>query len=210
MADYLPPDNGCMRYVSAPIERAMVTQESSFNPYAIGVVGGVLDRQPRNKQEAIATALSLKAQGYNYSMGCRQVNQANLAKYGLTHETVFDPEKNALAGSAIYDECHNRAVAKLGSGFSATKAALSCYYSGNFTRGQQKEKDQPSYVGKVLAHLSPAELRAMGQPETGTARTERKAQQQGAPAGSQSEDAPKPAATNEGPRTATWDVFQDF
>ncbi|GJJ05685.1 hypothetical protein RugamoR64_62230 [Duganella rhizosphaerae] len=208
MADYLPP-NDCMRYAAAPIERALVAVESSFNPYAIGVVGGRLDRQPRNKQEAVATALSLKSLGYNYSMGCRQVNQANLAKYGLTHETVFDPQKNALAGSSIFDECHNRAVAKLGDGISATKAALSCYYSGNFSTGQAKEGNKPSYVDKVLAHLEPDGFKAVVQPVPVAAKTARKTPPQGGPAAKQSDAVSNPAV-NEGPRTATWDVFQEF
>lgn len=151
MADFVTLDNECLRYAHAPIAQAMTFVESTFNPYAIGVVGGMLVRQPRNKAEAVATALALKAGGWNYSMGCRQVNQVNLAKYGLDHETVFDPLKNAVAGSAIYDECHSRAVAKFGDSDSSTRAALSCYYSGNFTRGQQKEGNKVSYVDKVLA-----------------------------------------------------------
>jgi type IV secretion system protein VirB1 len=153
MVDFVAPDNECLRYASAPIAQAMTLVESSFNPFAIGVVGGKLARQPRNKDEAVATALALKAGGWNYSMGCRQVNQANLAKYGLDHSSVFDPLKNASAGSAIYDECRTRAVAKFGDGDSSTRAALSCYYSGNFTRGQQKEGTKASYVDKVLASL---------------------------------------------------------
>jgi type IV secretion system protein VirB1 len=155
MGDYMAMPNDCLRYANAPIERALVAVESSANSFAIGVVGGRLERQPRTKAEAVQTALSLKAQGFNYSMGCRQVNQANLGKYGLDHESVFDPRKNALAGTAIYDECNQRAVVKFGNGMAATRAALSCYYSGNFNRGQQKEGNQPSYVDKVLANLTP-------------------------------------------------------
>ena len=39
--------------------------ESSFNPYAIGVVGGRLERQPRNLPEAVATARMLEKNGFN-------------------------------------------------------------------------------------------------------------------------------------------------
>ena len=38
--------------------------ESSFNPYAIGVVGGRLERQPRNLPEAVATARMLEKNGF--------------------------------------------------------------------------------------------------------------------------------------------------
>jgi len=208
MTDFLPP-NDCMRYATAPIERAVVAVESSFNPYAIGVVGGRLERQPRSKQEAIATVLNLKALGYNYSMGCRQVNQANLDKYGLTHETVFDPQKNALVGSSIYDECRNRAITKLGDGITATKAALSCYYSGNFKTGQTKEGGKPSYVEKVLAQLEPDGFKALVQPIPVIPTAHRKKPPQDTPAPKKSVDGSN-AADNEGPRSATWDVFKEF
>jgi type IV secretion system protein VirB1 len=206
MADLLP--NDCMQYVTNPIERAVVTVESSFNPYAIGVVNGRLERQPRNKQEAVATALNLKRLGFNYSVGCRQVNQANFSKYGLDIESAFDPEKNALAGSAIYGECLQRAVAKFGNGIEATKAATSCYYSGNFKRGQQKEGNQPSYVDKVLANLLPGERNIVAQaiPVIAKGSPVTKAKRPAA-----DKDAAQPnAAQPEGPQTASWDVFKEF
>lgn len=206
MADLMP--NDCLHYATAPIERALVTIESGFNPYAIGVVNGRLQRQPRNKDEAVATALNLRKLGFNFSMGCRQVNQANLAKYGLDIETVFNPEKNALAGSAIYDECLTRAVAKFGNGIAATRAALSCYYSGNFTRGQQKEGNQPSYADKVLAHIAPGEQQVVSQaiPVVATGPLSTKPKR---PANAGSPASPN-AAKPEGPQTASWDVFQEF
>jgi type IV secretion system protein VirB1 len=150
-------DNDCARYVQAPIEQQIVRVESSFNPYAIGVVSGRLQRQPRNKAEAIATAQALQAQGWNFSMGCRQVNVKNLSLYGLTLETVFDAKKNSAAGTAIYNECLERASRKFGKGEAVTRAALSCYYSGNFTTGQRKEGNQPSYADLVLANEKPGQ-----------------------------------------------------
>lgn len=210
MADYAAIENECLRYAKAPIEQAVTATESTFNPFAIGVVNGRLVRQPRNRDEAVATALSLKAQGYNYSMGCRQVNQSNLAKYGLDHVSVFDPLKNSLVGRAIYDECHGRAVAKFGDGVAATKAALSCYYSGNFTRGQQKEGNSISYVDKVLGKLSAAvsgkETRAIPvvviKAPTVRRRPELKAAGQGAA---------EPALAQQTATTAaSWDVFKEF
>lgn len=210
MADFAALDNDCLRYVKAPVEHAIVAVESSFNPFAIGVVGASLVRQPRNKAEAVATALALKAQGYNYSMGCRQVNQANLAKYGLNHETVFDPLKNSAAGSAIYDECRTRAVAKFGEGISATRAALSCYCSGDFTRCQQKEGNSISYVDKVLTNLPGG-----AKPEVAFAipvvtvkgkkpshQPDNKPAVEGAPA--------QALAQQPDTKKASWDVFNDF
>ncbi|MGY4831809.1 lytic transglycosylase domain-containing protein (plasmid) [Sphaerotilaceae bacterium SBD11-9] len=125
--------------------------ESTFNPYAIGVVGGRLVRQPNNKEEAIATAKSLEAQGFNFSLGVSQVNRHNLAKYGLTIETAFDPCANLRAGGAILTECYQRALTRFKAEQQALQAAFSCYYSGNFTTGFRPDfVGQPSYVQKIL------------------------------------------------------------
>ena len=120
--------------------------ESSHNPYAIGVVGGRLVRQPRNLAEAVSTAQMLEQQGRNFSVGLVQVNRYNLAKQGLgSYEQAFDVCSNVRAGSRILAECHARAGQDWGKAFS-------CYYSGNFTRGFKPDViGKPSYVQKVLA-----------------------------------------------------------
>jgi len=117
--------------------------ESDANPYAIGVVGGRLLRQPVSLDEAIATARSLEAQGYNFSVGVAQVNHANLKKYGLdTYERAFSICDNLLAGSRILAQCYSDADGVWGKAFS-------CYYSGDFTTGYRD-----GYVQRVLASLS--------------------------------------------------------
>lgn len=135
--------------------KGVVSTESSWNPYAIGVVGGRLDRQPRSLAEAVATARELERQGFNFSMGLGQVNRYNLSKYGETYETVFEPCRNLKAGSAILKDCFQRAKAQIGDDQQALRAAFSCYYSGNFTRGFRPDKaGQPSYVQKVVANAT--------------------------------------------------------
>lgn len=124
----------------------LTTVESSFNPYAIGVVGGHLVRQPRNLQEAIATAESLASRGINYSVGITQVNQSNFRSYGLTLETAFDTCKNMKAGAEILSDCYNRAEKVMkGTVQQNIQYALSCYYSGNFVTGFKH-----GYVQKIL------------------------------------------------------------
>lgn len=129
--------------VPATVMRHVVHVESSANPYAIGVVGGQLQRQPRNLDEAVATARMLEAKGYNFSLGIAQVNRSNLNKYGLdTHEKAFDACSNLSAGSRILAGCYTSAGGDWGKAFS-------CYYSGNFVKGFQD-----GYVQKIYDSIN--------------------------------------------------------
>lgn len=120
----------------------VVSVESSYNPYAIGVVGGRLVRQPRNLSEALATVRMLEGKGYNFSLGLAQVNRYNLAKYGLdSYEKAFEACPNLQAGSRILAECYGRSSGDWGKSFS-------CYYSGNFVTGFRH-----GYVQKVYASM---------------------------------------------------------
>jgi type IV secretion system protein VirB1 len=131
---------------------AIVKVESSQNPYAIGVVGGYLERQPKALDEAVATAKALQSAGYNFSVGVGQVNRYNLPKYGLTVEQAFDPCSNIRVASQIFKECFDRAYPQTREEQSALRAALSCYYSGNFQTGFKPDfTGQPSYVEKVVS-----------------------------------------------------------
>ena len=120
----------------------VVRVESSYNPYAIGVVGGRLVRQPRNLPEALSTVRMLEQRGYNFSIGLAQVNRYNLAKYGLqSYEQAFQPCANLVAGSRILRECYGRSGGDWGKSFS-------CYYSGDFRTGYRH-----GYVQKVYASI---------------------------------------------------------
>lgn len=128
--------------VSPTIMQHIVKVESSGNPYAIGVVGGRLQRQPRNLTEAISTANMLEKKGYNFSLGIAQVNRYNLKKYGLhSYEQAFQICPNLKAGALILKECYDRAK-DWGKSFS-------CYYSGNFVTGYKH-----GYVQKVFASMN--------------------------------------------------------
>jgi len=118
----------------------VVSIESSFNPYAIGVVGARLVRQPRSLDEAVATARMLETRGYNFSVGLAQVNRYNLPRYGLhSYQDAFDGCKNLRVGASILSHCLDRSGQDWG-------RAFSCYYSGNFVTGFRT-----GYVQKVLA-----------------------------------------------------------
>ena len=135
--------------VPANVMHHVVRVESSYNPYAIGVVGGRLARQPTNVAEALATVRMLEEKGYNFSLGLAQVNRYNLARYGLdSYERAFDICPNLQAGSRILAECHSRSGGDWGKSFS-------CYYSGNFVTGFRH-----GYVQKVYASMR------VGQPQS--------------------------------------------
>jgi len=148
--DFVPLADQCAPAVSPQTMAAVVRVESGYNPYAIGVVGGHLQRQPRTQAEAISTARELNKTGWNFSVGLGQVNRYNLPKYGLDLDQAFDPCTNLHAASSILTDCYTRALAQYTSQNQALQAALSCYYSGNFTRGFLPEKGG-AYVYKVLA-----------------------------------------------------------
>lgn len=129
--------------VPAAVMQHVAQVESSTNPFAIGVVGGRLERQPQNLGEAVATTRMLDAKGYNYSLGIAQVNRSNLARYGLdTYEKAFDGCANLAAGARILAECYGRAGGDWGKAFS-------CYYSGDFATGYRD-----GYVQRLLGSVS--------------------------------------------------------
>jgi type IV secretion system protein VirB1 len=123
----------------------VVQVESSGNPYAIGVVGGRLERQPRDLAEAVATARWLDKNGYNYSVGLAQVNRANFARFGMTINTAFDACWNLHAGGEILKECFKRAAGARHDEQGALRDAFSCYYAGNFETGYKQ-----GYVLRVV------------------------------------------------------------
>ena len=143
----------CAPEVAPHILERIIKVESSHNPYAIGVVGGRLARQPKNKDEATVTARALHKDGWNFSMGLGQINRYNLAKYGLDYESVFEPCHNLRVAAGIYTECLQRALPRF-SPREAALAAFSCYYSGNFRRGFQSDgAGKGSYVQRITAAL---------------------------------------------------------
>lgn len=145
----------CAPHVHAATARAVVSVESAFNPWAIGVVGGVLLRQPRHRAEALATAKALQAAGWRFSVGLGQIHVNNFSRLGLTLESAFEPCANLATMQAVLAECFDRAHGALTTPpveQAALRRALSCYYSGNFATGFQH-----GYVQKVLAAAAASE-----------------------------------------------------
>jgi type IV secretion system protein VirB1 len=151
----------CAPLVAPDTAQALIQVESGGHPFAIGVVGGALVRQPANLAEAMATVAALDAAGWSYSVGLGQINQRNFQRYGLSPATAFEPCANLTAMQAILGECFARASRHTPQQ-TALRNAFSCYYSGNFLTGHQH-----GYVGKVLAAWSSRTLPAAPRPSGG-------------------------------------------
>lgn len=148
MLEFFALAQECAPTVAPQTMAAIVNVESSYNPYAIGVVGGRLARQPKTREEAVATAKQLASDGWNFSVGVAQVNRYNLPKYQVSYDQAFDACTNLRVGSKILEDCYVRAAKQTTEPQAALHAAFSCYYSGNF---KPDVIGAPSYVQKVLA-----------------------------------------------------------
>jgi type IV secretion system protein VirB1 len=135
----------CAPQVHPATAAALIAVESARNPYAIGVVGGALLRQPAHRQEAVATARALEAGGWDFSVGLGQINRRNFVRLGLTLDSVFDPCTNLTAMQSVLGECFVRAGPTARGDSARLRDALSCYYSGNFSTGHRH-----GYVRKVV------------------------------------------------------------
>lgn len=142
-ADMIQPNNLIKQCASGVPERvalAIISQESGFNPYAIGVNRAKVSfSKPKNQSEAIYIAKKLISSGHNIDMGYAQINSANLKWLGLSVDQVFDPCTNLKAMQHILGDCYNRA-----GGNNRLQKAFSCYNTGNHSSGFNN-----GYVRKV-------------------------------------------------------------
>ena len=146
--DFMMLAQQCAPRVSPATMAAIVRTESSFNPYAIGVVHARLLRQPSSLEEATATVRALEAGGWDYSVGLAQVNRANWSRYGMSVQNAFDPCLNLAAGAAILQDCYAQARKSRSEVQGALRASLSCYASGDFVTGYKT-----GYVKRVVQNV---------------------------------------------------------
>lgn len=144
----------CAPQVAPSTAHALVVAESALNPWAIGVVGGRLERQPRSRAEALATARALQTTGWNFSVGLGQINVGNFERLGLTLDSAFEPCTNLKAMQSVLTGCMDRSPTSRAPHTEMTdqtdqaslRKTLSCYYSGNFVTGFDH-----GYVRRVVA-----------------------------------------------------------
>lgn len=144
MAHIIALASQCAPTVAPETLYAVIATESQGNPFAIGINGGKrLERQPRNRGEAVATARMLLSQGANIDLGLGQINSANLSRLQLSVEDAFEPCANIRAAAKVLSSNYKAALA---AGHEAPLgAALSAYNTGSMTKGYRN-----GYVAKVF------------------------------------------------------------
>ncbi|MHB9541847.1 lytic transglycosylase domain-containing protein [Pseudomonas amygdali] len=174
----------------------IVNTESSFNPYAIGVVGKVLPRQPQSLDEAVLAVKKLVAEGADFSIGLGQINRQH---FDVSRpEPVFEPCTNLRMAERELQACYVKASKADPDTQGALRKTISCYYSGNLKRGFKAEAafGGSSHVQRVLANAG------------GTTVTV-PALENGSTEPSQLQPAQAPASTVE-PTYESWDVLRQY
>ncbi len=133
---------------------------SGYNPYAIAEIvpkperkpgdKGFITHMPKSKEDAVSITNQIEAKGRRYSVGLMQITSTNFKRYGVTATDHFQ----SLHQSFRLRKNHHRLLPA----GRRLKRALSCYYSGNFSTGQQRDPaSKTSYVQRI--GYSPADTR---------------------------------------------------
>ncbi|WGM09138.1 lytic transglycosylase domain-containing protein [Arsenophonus nasoniae] len=146
----------CAPDVSPETIKTIIQVESGGNPYVVANVTDKTSHRFNSEKEAINFIDKLQHQGKKYSAGLMQIYVENFKHYPLTNKTVFNPCQNIKAGAAILKKCFLQAKKGNIDNQTAIRKAMSCYYSGNFTRGFKNEKDGKSYVQRIEEKILPS------------------------------------------------------
>jgi type IV secretion system protein VirB1 len=133
----------CAPHVGRVTMSAIVQVESGGDPLAISDNTTTQSYHPRDRATAEALAEELVGAGHSVDLGIAQINQANIARLGLTPSTVFDPCANLGAASAILAQDYAIAKRRFGPGQVALRHALGMYNAGSLDAGA-------SYVRRVM------------------------------------------------------------
>ena len=133
----------CAPHVGPTTMSAIVQVESGGDPLAIGDNTTTQSYHPGDRATAEALARELITAGHSVDLGIAQINQANLARLGLSLSAVFDPCANLGAASAILAQDYAIAKRRFGPGQVALRHALGMYNAGSLDAGA-------SYVRRVM------------------------------------------------------------
>lgn len=209
----------CSGNVDPTTLKTIISVESSGNPYVVANVTQGTSHYFKNKSEAVSFTNELASKGDKYSVGLGQIYVGNFKGYGLSNESAFDYCTNIKVASKIYEQCYYRAIESgdYPDEQNALRAAASCYYSNNFTRGFKKEKNGVSYVDLANKAVNkiyavPA-MKPVASSDGGESPTKEQSWRRGV-LFQQPEDNQVAANGNANsqnkPAKAAWDVYSDF
>jgi len=158
MIDVLALSLLCCPEVAPQTMSAIVSFESRGNPYVIHINGPArLSRQPVTADEAIELAGRLAAAGLNFDAGLGQLNSTTVRQLGASWSEVFRPCRNLQLAARVLIPCYVHAGSD-GSEQDRLSRALSCYNTGNYTRGFDN-----GYVRRVYeaAPVTPALIKSL-------------------------------------------------
>ncbi|NOG73916.1 lytic transglycosylase domain-containing protein [Roseicella sp. DB1501] len=115
---------------------AVMRAESGFDTLAVNVNGeGGGRRRPATREEAVALAAALIAEGRSVDLGLMQVNSGNLRALGLSVVDAFDACTNLRAGARLLREGYAAAARGEADPQRALRVAFSRYNTGDPARG---------------------------------------------------------------------------
>ena len=119
--------------------------------------------------QAQAQAASLLRAGARIDLGLTQINSANLARFGLDLQSVFDPCRNLAAAARLLEQDYERARQYYAQDQAALRAALSAYNTGSFTAGFPNGYVQAVLTGARPFKVPPIALSASAAPPSSSA-----------------------------------------
>jgi type IV secretion system protein VirB1 len=130
--DFLILAQQCAPGIEQRLVTRLMRQESSFNPYAIGLDGNAAYKpQPNSYEQAVEVAEKLIKEGQTFSVGIAQIHISNVRSFGLTWRQAFHACTNLSYGQQIFLDFHKKALAAGLQGDAAVYAALRGYNSGS-------------------------------------------------------------------------------
>lgn len=115
----------------------IVQAESSGNPWAIHVNGGIGSITHLEGKKAIKAAKKYMAMGYTVDIGLTQINSTNFDYLNMTVKEAFNPCQNIAGGAQILIQNYQRAQKKADSVPEALNMALSLYNTGDLHAGME-------------------------------------------------------------------------
>lgn len=150
----------CAPSVHPQTMAAVVSVESSGDPWAIGDNDAHRSYHPPTYGAAVSIAYTLLAQGHNLDLGLGQVNSIHLREYGTTPESLLQPCANLRVASDILYKDWRNAESRFGATRLALDRAIGAYNTGSLFAGEQYRSRVVDAASTLVFQPSPYYPRA--------------------------------------------------